>query len=203
MGKRITQTPNHIPHVKNMTVLSITVIINYKPALQNSRTLKNVFVLRFLQPVFYVQKLGLALFYTEAVQILVHPEINIFRENEQQMWNSVYTTLTVEIMVGLQTAVLSDGKGSYGQETVKETCSQTLLSLYLSPSLKMNRSFQYLDDFCHSAHRVYAYVSYSQWNQGSIWLKLSLVLWSGVLMPAIWLKPRDRHYTLQKNIFQH
>lgn len=92
--KRITQTPNHIPHVKNMTVLSITVIINYKPALQNSRILKHVFVLRFLQPVFYVQMLGLglAMSYNEAVQILVHPEINIFRENEQQVWNSIYNS---------------------------------------------------------------------------------------------------------------
>lgn len=113
---------------------------------------------------------------------------------------TAYTTLTVAIMVGLQTAVLSSGKGSYGQEPVEETCSQTLLSLYPSPLLKMNRSFEYLDDFCHGAHTVYAHVSYSQWNQGSIWLKLLLVLWSGVLMPAIWLKPRDRHYMLQIKI---
>jgi len=68
-----------------MTVLSITVIINYKPALQNSRTLKHVFVFRFLQPVFYVQMQGIAMSYTEAVQILVHPEINLFRENELQV----------------------------------------------------------------------------------------------------------------------
>ena len=90
MGKRITQTPNHIPHVTNMTVLSITVIINYKPALQNSSTLKHVFVLRFLQPVFYVQMLAMS--HTEAVQILVHPEINLFRGNEQQVWNSIYNS---------------------------------------------------------------------------------------------------------------
>lgn len=92
MGKRITHTHYHIPHVKNMTVLSITVIINYKPALQNSRTLKHVFVFRFLQPVFYVQMLGIAMSYTEAVKILVHPEINLFRENEQQVWNSIYNS---------------------------------------------------------------------------------------------------------------
>jgi len=29
---------------------------------------------------------------TEAVQILVHPEINIFRENEQQVWNSTHNS---------------------------------------------------------------------------------------------------------------
>lgn len=75
---------------------------------------------------------------------------------------TAYTTLTVAIMVGLQTAVLSSGEGSYGQEFVEETCSQTLLSLYPSQLLKMNRSFEYLDDFCHGAHTVYAHVSYSQ-----------------------------------------
>lgn len=75
-----------------MTVLSITVVINYKPALQNSRTLKHVFVLIFLLPVFNEQILGLAVSYVEAVQILVNPEINTFRENEQQVWSSTYNS---------------------------------------------------------------------------------------------------------------
>ena len=72
---------------------------------------------------------------------------------------AVHTTLTVEIMVGLQTAVLSNGKGSYGQEIVEETCSQTLVSLHLSPELMMIRSSEYLDDFCHGALTENAHVS--------------------------------------------
>jgi len=36
--------------------------------------------------------LGLAMSYKEVVQILVHPENNIFRENEQQVWNSTYNS---------------------------------------------------------------------------------------------------------------